>query len=309
MANVIKISDFALAATLECGQAFRWHRHADGWFTGIVGHQVWRLRQIDDALEWNCSRETESDETRLLRSAVATFSRQNPAGRIREYDSRLQKYLSLDLSLSDIFATFPDDPHLRQAARDHAGLRVLRQEPWECLASFIASSSKQIVQIRQIVGLLAERFGEPIDAEHHAFPTVAAIARASHQQLWDCKLGFRAKNLLAAARMIDSGQLDLHALPSMDYDRALEELMNLPGVGEKIANCVLLFSCGFHHAFPIDVWIERALRRIYFPGKQRVTARELRDFTRSHFGPYAGWAQQYLFFNERSIVARASRLS
>jgi len=199
-------------------------------------------------------------------------------------------------------------PWLDALAQDaHHGLRVIRQQPWECLASFIASSSKQIVQIRQIVRLLAQRFGEPIDADHHAFPTVSAIARASHQQLWDCKLGFRAKNLLAAARMIDSGQLDLHALRTMEYDRALEELIKLPGVGEKIANCVLLFACGFDHAFPIDVWIERALRRIYFPGKKRVTARELRQFARSHFGPYAGWAQQYLFYNERSIVGRASR--
>ena len=214
--------------------------------------------------------------------------------------SAVTHYLALDVSLPKIFATFPSDPLLHQAAREHRGLRVIRQEPWECLTSFIASSSKQIVQIRQIVHLLAQRFGEPIDAEHHAFPTVSAIARASHQQLWDCKLGFRAKNLLAAARMIDSGQLDLHALRSMEYDRALEELIKLPGVGEKIANCVLLFACGFNHAFPIDVWIERALRRIYFPGKKRVTARELRQFTRSHFGPYAGWAQQYLFFNERS---------
>lgn len=156
------------------------------------------------------------------------------------------------------------------------------------------------MQIRQIVGLLSQRFGEPIDDQYHAFPTASAIARATHQQLWDCKLGFRAKNLLAAAQRIDSGQLDLHALRSMEYERALEELIKLPGVGEKIANCTLLFACGFNHAFPIDVWIERALRRIYFDGKRRVTARDLREFARSHFGPYAGWAQQYLFFNERT---------
>ncbi len=286
MPNAINVSDFSLAATLECGQAFRWQRHADGWFVGVVGKEIWRLRQNGDVVEWHCSRET--------------FSRRRQDTKVRECDSRLQNYLALDVSLPKIFATFPRDPLLHQAARDHHGLRVIRQEPWECLASFIASSSKQIVQIRQIVSLLAQRFGEPIDAEHHAFPTVSAIACASHQQLWDCKLGFRAKNLLAAARMIDSGQIDLHGLQSMDYDRALEELIKLPGVGEKIANCVLLFACGFDHAFPIDVWIERALRRIYFPGKKRVTARELREFARSHFGPYAGWAQQYLFFNERS---------
>jgi len=296
MSNTINVSDFSLATTLECGQAFRWQRHADGWFVGVVGKEIWRLRQENHVVEWNV--------VSAISHQPSTISIASPIDR---QPSSIIHYLSLDVSLPKIFATFPADPLLHQAAREHHGLRVIRQQPWECLASFIASSSKQIVQIRQIVRLLAQRFGEPIDADHHAFPSVSAIARASHQQLWDCKLGFRAKNLLAAARMIDSGQLDLHALRTMEYDRALEELIKLPGVGEKIANCVLLFACGFDHAFPIDVWIERALRRIYFPGKKRVTARELRQFARSHFGPYAGWAQQYLFYNERSIVGRASR--
>jgi N-glycosylase/DNA lyase len=283
MPNVINVSDFALAGTLECGQAFRWSRTADGWFEGVVGREVWHLRQRNLEVEWK---------------VVSPISHHpSPIG--------VSRYLALDVSLAQILATFPGDPLLHQAARDHHGLRVIRQEPWECLASFIASSSKQIVQIRQIVAELARRFGEPIDDTHHAFPTVSAIARATHQQLWDCKLGFRAKNLLAAARMIDGGKLDLDALRSMEYDRALEELMKLPGVGEKIANCTLLFACGFNHAFPIDVWIERALRRIYFNGTKPVTARELRDFTRSHFGPYAGWAQQYLFFQERTSGSKA----
>ena len=150
------------------------------------------------------------------------------------------------------------------------------------------------MQIRQIVAALATRFGED-----DAFPAVDVIARASLAELATCKLGFRAKYLLAAARAIDSGKLRLDVLPAMEYDRALEELTKLSGVGEKIAACTLLFSCGHDEAFPIDVWIERALRRLYFPGK-KVTAKQLRQFTRSHFGPYAGWAQQYLFFQERS---------
>lgn len=274
MANLINVSDFNLASTLECGQAFRWSRTANGWFEGVVGRRVMCLRQHPGCIQWELR--PNGDEKSVIR------------------------YLALDVSMAETLATFPNDPLLRQAAREHHGLRVIRQEPWECLASFIASSSKQIVQIRQIVELLAQRFGDPIDDTHHTFPTASAIARATHRQLWDCKLGFRAKNLLAAAKVIDSGQLDLNALPSLEYDRALEELIQLPGVGEKIANCTLLFACGFNHAFPVDVWIERALRRIYFNGKKRVTARELRDFTRTHFGPYAGWAQQYLFFNERT---------
>lgn len=307
----VRHPDFDLAATLECGQAFRWSRDGDGRYIGVVGKAVWRLRQDGETIEW----ETDPKPT-------PSPSKEGNSGSSQIHITR---YLSLDRSLPQIIATFPgNDEALHAAARKHRGLRVLRQEPWECLASFMASSTKQIVQIRQIVELLARRFGEPIDDAHFAFPAVEAVARATHQQLWDCKLGFRAKNLLAAARLIDSGKLDWTKVtvgaasrprftgpvaPTVesglllrcDYETALAELTKLPGVGEKIANCTLLFACGFDEAFPIDVWIERALRRIYFGGGKRVTARHLREFARSHFGPYAGWAQQYLFFNERLL--------
>jgi N-glycosylase/DNA lyase len=257
----VRHPDFDLAGTLECGQAFRWQRDPGGWFTGIVDGRVRRVRQVGGTLEGDVN----------------------------------AHYFALDIPLAKIVATFPDDGILQYAVKRHWGLRVLRQEPWETLASFIASSSKQIVQIRQIVAALARRFGED-----DAFPSVDVVARTSHRELWDCKLGFRAKYLLAAARMVDRGEVRLDRLRTMEYDRALEELMKLPGVGEKIAACTLLFSCGHNEAFPIDVWIERALRRIYFPNKRALTTRHLRDFTRSHFGPYAGWAQQYLFFQERT---------
>jgi N-glycosylase/DNA lyase len=260
MISRIKVCDFDLAATLECGQAFRWQRGPDGWFRGVVDGRRLRVRQVDGALEGDVD----------------------------------PHYFALDVSLAKIVATFPDDEPLRAAVRNHWGLRVLRQQPWETLASFIASSTKQIAQIRQIVAHLAQRFGND-----DAFPTVEAIARASLAELAACKLGFRAKYLLAAARAIDSGVVRLDSLPAMDYERALEELMKLDGVGEKIAACTLLFSCGHDEAFPIDVWVERSLRRLYFHGKT-VPIQTLRQFARSHFGPYAGWAQQYLFLNERT---------
>ncbi|HUI05425.1 MAG TPA: DNA glycosylase [Verrucomicrobiae bacterium] len=285
MHSQINVSDFNLAATLECGQAFRWCRATDGWFEGVVGREIWRLRQSGATLEWE---------------VVSPIPHEPVPMRHDPSPIAIRRYLALDVSLPDITATFPaDDDHLRAAVQKHWGLRVLRQEPWECLASFIASSTKQIVQIRQIVAELSRRFGEPLADGFHAFPSVDAIARASHPELWKCKLGFRAKNLLAAARMIDGGKVELDRLPAMAYAQALEELLKLPGVGEKIANCVLLFSCGFDQAFPVDVWVERAVRRLYFP-RRKATARQLRDFARSHFGPYAGWAQQYLFFQERT---------
>lgn len=271
----INVSDFDLPATLECGQAFRWQRGADGWYTGVVGGQIWRLRQDGDVV-------------------AAVVNRGRAGNDHRAYQARLQHYLSLERSLPKIIATFPDDDVLHSAVKKHWGLRVLRQEPWETLASFIASSSKRIVQIRQIVAALARRLGE-----NDTFPSVEVVARATLEQLLACKLGFRAKYLLATARAIDSGEVRLDALPAMNYESAVEELTKLPGVGEKVAACTLLFSCGHDEAFPIDVWIERSLRRLYFDG-QKVSARTLREFTRTHFGPYAGWAQQYLFFSERT---------
>ena len=251
----INVSDFDLAGTLECGQAFRWQRTPDGWFTGVVGRRTLRVRQIGDTFEGDVD----------------------------------PHYFALDVPLQKVIASFPDDGVLQEAVKKHRGLRVLRQEPWETLASFIARSTKQIVQIRQIVAHLAERFGE-----NRAFPSVDVIARASLPALATCKLGFRAEYLLKAARAIDAGEVRLDELPAMEYERALEELMKLDGVGEKIANCTLLFSCGHNAAFPIDVHVQRSLLRL-FPNR-KMTAQEIR----SYFGPYAGWAQQYLFFQERT---------
>lgn len=248
MPTRINVADFNLAATLECGQAFRWSRTADGWYTGIVAGRVRRVRQTGNVLEGDIDRH----------------------------------YFALDHNLRKIVATFPDEPHLQAVVQKNWGLRVLRQEPWETLASFIASSTKQIVQIRQIVELLARRFGDPVGTAY-TFPPPTTMARATLPELLACKLGFRAKYLLAAARRVDRGEIRLEALPEMEYGRALEELLKLDGVGEKIANCTLLFGCGHDEAFPVDVWMQRALRRL--PAG-------------INFGPYAGWAQQYLFFEE-----------
>jgi N-glycosylase/DNA lyase len=284
MDRLIKASDFSLSDTLESGQAFRWTRQPDGAWIGVAGRGVWRVRQDPDGLR-----------AERLGGADPSWSEDAAAW--------LTRYFALDLSLVEIVASFPDDPGLAGAVRAHFGLRILRQEPWECLASFIASSTKRIVQIRQITARLARMFGAPIHTPagvFHCFPSPADIARASHRQLLDCKLGFRAAHLLAAARAVDSGALPLPRLARMELEQAEAELTRLRGVGEKIAGCVLLFSCGFHRAFPVDVWIERALRRIYFAERPAATRRQLRAFARTHFGPYGGWAQQYLFFAERA---------
>ena len=276
--TALPIKNYNLALTLASGQAFRWRRSGGAW-EGVVGSRWVRLRQ-----EPGCLR-------------AETYG---PAEDWRW----LRHYLQTEVDLDPILAAFPDDSPMREAVAACRGLRLLRQEPWECLASFICSSSKQIVQIEQIVGLLSQKFGPPLPLppgiqSAGAFPTVERLAAASEAELRACKLGFRAPYLSGTARKLAAGEVDLSRLGGRPLEEAREALLTLPGVGAKIADCVLLFAYGFQEAFPMDVWIIKALQQLYFP-KRRPKLPRLRHFSRSHFGPYSGYAQQYLFHYMRT---------
>jgi N-glycosylase/DNA lyase len=219
----------------------------------------------------------------------------------------LREFLQTEIELEKILRTFPVDEPMKGAVAACKGLRILRQEPWECLASFILSATKQIVQIRQIVALLCGSFGERLAPGLagisgdllYAFPSAERIAGLTEMDLRSCKMGFRAPNLLGAARHVAEGRLDLKRVGELPYGEARVELMKLRGVGGKIADCVLLFAYGFDSAFPVDVWVERALQTLYFP-RRRVKEKRLRHFAATHFGPHAGYAQQYLFHYMRT---------
>jgi N-glycosylase/DNA lyase len=219
---------------------------------------------------------------------------------------RIGHYLQIDVALDEVLATFPVDPPITAAVKACRGLRLLRQDPWECLASFILSSTKQIVQIQQIIALLCERYGDRLPAPERAgpvyrFPTAAQIARATEADLRACKMGFRAPYLRATAQKVTAGEADLAGITRLSVDRARDQLLQLPGVGPKIADCVLLFAYGFPTAFPIDVWVQKALRDLYFP-RRKTDARRLIRFAGRHFGPHAGYAQQYLFHYMRKVL-------
>jgi N-glycosylase/DNA lyase len=269
---------YDLESTLNSGQAFRWERNGKGC-EGVIGNRWVRL------------------------SAT-------PAGLVAEVLepvtdwSWLSRYLQLDLDYDEILRSFPDDEPMREAVRQVHGLRLLRQDPWECLASFLLSSTKQIVQIRQIVARLCQCHGNPVPAPPgskpaFSFPDAEQLARVSEAELRDCRMGFRAGYLRTAALRVAGGNLDLAALFRVSEDEARALLMELPGVGRKIADCVLLFAYGFPRAFPIDVWVLKALRALYFDGRV-IPQRELQTFATAHFGPQAGYAQQYLFHYMRT---------
>ncbi len=270
----LPVERFDLAATLDSGQVFHWHRDGD-LFSGLVGGELLQMRQP----------EPERLEVSRGKEALA------------------RHYLALDHSLVRMNKTMPKgDPHLRRAFKYAPGLRIMRQPRWECLATFITSSLKQVAHIRQISLLLRERFGQPVvNTSLMAYPTPQALADAGAAKLRACGLGYRAKHLHQTAALIASGGFDLEAVAPLDDNAACAKLCELPGVGPKIAQCVLLFAYERLGVFPIDVWIERVLTELYYAEeKDSVTSKQLKQFAMEHFGPYRGYAQQWLFHHART---------
>ncbi len=283
----IPAPDFDLAMTLDSGQVFHWEK-AGGGFVGTIGDLAVYVEQKGDVLKVRCGATLARSPRRPLPGIVA-------------------HYFALDHPLSEICASFPDDS-IMNAARDFCrGLRIIRQPKWECLATFICSSMKQVAHICQISLALRKRFGEQRRIGNqlvYSFPIAERVAQASGKELLECKLGYRAKNLRATARRVSSGQADVEAWSSLSDAELRKQLCALPGVGPKIANCVMLFAYERLRAFPVDVWIERVLRQRYFPRRKKMTAQRLREFSETYFGEHGGYAQQYLFHHARTRERR-----
>ena len=281
--NLIEIPapDFNLSITLNSGQVFHWEKSGDG-FVGAIGTEAVYVEQRGNFLM------IASDKLdRKYRSS---------------FQDVVRHYFALDHPLAEICASFPPDPEMSAARNFCRGLRIIRQPNWECLGTFICSSMKQVAHIRQISRKLRERFGEARRIANqviYTFPAVERIAASSEKELRDCALGYRAKNLLATARWIASGEIDLEYLARLPDPELRARLCQLPGVGAKVANCVMLFAYERLRAFPIDVWIERVLREKYFPRARKLNAARLRAFTEKYFGNHGGYAQQYLFHHAR----------
>lgn len=272
----VAVRRFDLAATLGSGQVFHWVPQDSGFLGALDRTPVFLRQSAPDQLEVSAGCE-----------ALAA------------------RYLALDHDLDAITATFPVDEALARAVAFAPGLRLLRQPAWECLATFITSSLKQVPHISQISHTLRRRFGEPVALGGHtlhAYPTPAALAEAGEAELRRCALGYRARHLAATARLVATGELDLSFLtdPGVPDETALARLTRAPGVGPKVASCVLLFAGQRLGFFPIDVWIERTLRESYFPRRRKFPPGFLARFAHRHFGPYRGYAQQFLFHHART---------
>jgi N-glycosylase/DNA lyase len=272
------LSADVLAETLDGGQAFRWNREPDDTWLGIWSNCVTRLRLgQNDRVEWSAPRELDT------RAAGA-----------------LPTYLALDRDFAALVDTLPwrSDPHLARCLVTFSGLRILRQPFGETLLGFLCSATKQIVQIKQMVALLAQRHGTRITADFFQLPSWSQLAAIPETELRACLLGFRARYISETARFLAAHPGWLEETETLPYPVAKERLCSLPGVGEKVADCVLLFGAGRLEAFPVDVWILKTLARRY--GLEGWRPPQLAHFGRVHFGPLAGLAQQFLFAWERA---------
>jgi N-glycosylase/DNA lyase len=264
----ITAPEFDLARTLQSGQIFHAMPRGADWEI-LVGRELLVVGQAGDRLRISAGSPT------LVR-----------------------RYFALDHPLEEIYATFPPDTFSQDALAAGRGLRILRQPFWECLATFITSPMKQVAHIRQMSLALRERFGTPVaGSQIAAYPEPNALAAAREQDLRACGLGFRAKSLRATAQAVADGQVDLEALPSLPTDALRDALCRLPGVGRKVANCVLLFAGERLDAVPVDVWIGRIAGAMR---KRRGTPAQLERFSVRRFGRYAGYVQQYLFHHART---------
>ena len=295
-------SPFSLDYTLESGQVFRWERRGE-WWRGIVSGGVISLRQEGDSLRCESSGEA-------LGSAF------------------VRDYFRLDEDFQAVLGSFAKDKTITDAVQKFYGMRLIRQERWECLASFLLATNANIPRIKKMISAVCLRFGEAFKfggEEYQAFPQPEALASASKEDLRNCGLGYRAPFLKHVAKAVQEGRVDFTQIANLGYpearNRLLTELLGekvLLGVGPKVSDCVLLYSFGQDQAFPIDVWIARELAKSYprlfgkdlrkklsKEGTARMTLRDYEkasEAARRHFGKYAGYAQQYLYAAAKSAA-------
>jgi len=278
------IEHFHPGHIFECGQAFRWNWDGTG-YTGVVQNKVLRIFQRGRHV--------------LLQDAS-----------LEDYHILWKHYFDLDKDYGLIKKSLSRDRILAKAMEYGWGIRILNQDPFETLISFIISSNNGIKRIKGIIENLSKRFGEKISwkgREVFRFPKAESLAAASIEDLLSCGCGYRAPYVKKTASMVADGKLDLDRLKKCQYEEAFELLLTCSGVGPKVADCVLLFSLEKGEAFPIDVWIKRIMVALYF-GRE-VSAKELKAFAAERFGPLAGIAQQYLFYyaRERKIGQKKQR--
>ncbi|NMA82706.1 MAG: DNA-3-methyladenine glycosylase 2 family protein [Epulopiscium sp.] len=270
-------SDFNIEDILECGQCFRYKK---------ITHQHYQI----------------------IAHGLKLFIHQEKH-RVVFYPTTMDVFQKIWIPYFDLKRNYgqiktklsTEDPILAEAIAYKPGIRLLRQDPWECLISFIISQNKRIIHIQQIIGYLSETFGSRMDANEekgdYIFPTPQQLGKGTEEDIRKCKAGFRAPYIVDACMKINDGEINLDALYEYPTEEARKELLKIRGVGPKIADCVLLFAYGRYEVFPTDVWIERMMKKFYVGDK--ASKAEIQQYAAKQFGDLGGFAQQYLFYYGR----------
>ena len=270
---------FDLSASLESGQSHRWIKE-DNWYSSIIDNTYIKLRQDTDG-------------------SIHFLSNRNCG------DSNIdiiKRYFRLDDDISSVYREISKDQRVSEMVKIYPGLRLLRLDPWECLVAFICSANSNLSRIHQVMENIANSFGDPLQLDNtirNTFPRPQQLVEAGEIGLRKLGLGFRAPYVDQATRRVLEGNLDLELLIKLPYEEAKANLMKCNGIGPKIADCVAVFSLEKVEAFPIDVWVRRALGEWYFPNQKIPPDKDLLEWAHGHFGAYAGYAQQYLFHGRR----------
>lgn len=269
------VRDFNPVHIFECGQCFRWLKQDDRSYTGVAKGKVVNLScQDNKIIIYNSN--------------------------IEDFINIWFEYLDLGRDYSEIKKKLDKDEIMHEAIRFGCGIRLLKQDIWETLVSFILSANNKIPRIMRSVAAISQEYGDELQMDgtsYYSFPGVDKLSGSCIEELEICKGGFRCKYILNTSEMVKNGQVDMKKLAGLETEAARNELQKFPGVGPKVADCVLLYSGTKDDVFPTDVWVKRVMEELYF--KRDASFKEIQQFSREYFGGLAGYAQQYLFYYAR----------
>lgn len=272
------IKDFDPVHIFECGQCFRWNKEDDNSFTGVAFERVLNVKSEDDKI---------------------ILSNTN----LEDFNNIWYNYFDLERDYGEMKEELSEDEILKEAVKFGSGIRILKQEPFETLISFIISANNAIPRIKSSIESLSKRYGKYIGEyngkDYYAFPTAEALSKVDVEELKETKIGFRAKYVSSAAKRVYNGEADLNDIKTLDTDEAREKLMEFQGVGPKVSDCILLFAMEKYDAFPIDVWVKRIME--YFYLKEDTSMKKIQRYGEEKFKDLAGFAQQYLFYYAREL--------
>lgn len=269
------MKDFDPKHTFECGQAFRWTLEEDNSYTIVAFGKILNVKKEDEDI---------------------IFSNTN----IDDFNNIWYNYFDLARDYGAIKKELSKDPILKEATDFGQGMRILNQDPFETIISFIISANSHIPRIKKSIDLIARNYGEKIDDIYYSFPTAEVLSKADPKDIREiCRVGFRDVRIVGTSKMIFNKEIDLNIIRDKNREDAMKDLIALPGVGPKVADCILLFAFHKDDAFPVDVWVKRVME--YFYLKEETSPKKIGAYGDKKFGKLAGYAQQYLFYYAREL--------